>query len=54
MEELLDPVLLPDRVDVGDAVVREVREVKVDLEEKKIFKLFIKIAMEPHIECHWV
>ncbi len=33
MEELLDPVLLPDRVDVGDAVVREVREVKVDLEE---------------------
>ena len=33
VQQLLDPVLLPQGVDVGDAVLRKAGEVQVDLEK---------------------
>lgn len=35
MQELLDPMLLPNRVHVGHLVLRQRGEVQMDLEEKE-------------------
>ena len=40
MEQLLDPIFLSHRVDVGDLVVRQGGEVQVDLNTKFLIIIF--------------
>ena len=40
MQELLDPVLLPDAVHVGDLVLGDRREVEVHLNEIKLINIY--------------
>jgi hypothetical protein len=42
MEELLYPILLPDRVHIGDLVLGYCGEVQVNLQKPKIMSLAVK------------